>query len=358
MGGRGTGPRLNKHTPQQDAHDPTQFQQRVYDNAPHPTFGTGGVAMPGIAVQRDGLMKPSALAALSKTKSSGRVSDLPAAVKKYSETYERQTPSPSGTGIRERTISTPSVDRPVTPRQPIDDMMASPFKSPIMVPSLAGPIRPQPRPSASGPQIPPSVTPSKAFLRPPSHKEPTPSLSRLQGRGFVQSMVQVSSQLESPPPSIPETPEQNKPESGRRSSVLDRWQLNVSPSMPSPPVTPTPHSMRRSVTTDSTVMEKSQVSPADPVKKPWEGPISSPSTKRENIPPHPNPSSKSNGSERPTPTGLGSATTLVVYKTKPIDVPALDEFGFKPYGSSRGAKDAVLDLPAPSKPLSHVRQFR
>ena len=49
MGGRASGPRLNKHAPQQDAHDPTQFEQRTRAEAPHPIFGRGGVAMPGMA---------------------------------------------------------------------------------------------------------------------------------------------------------------------------------------------------------------------------------------------------------------------------------------------------------------------
>lgn len=49
MGGRASGPRLNKHAPQADAHDPTQFEQRSHVSAPHPIFGRGGIAMPGMA---------------------------------------------------------------------------------------------------------------------------------------------------------------------------------------------------------------------------------------------------------------------------------------------------------------------
>ncbi len=52
IGGRATGPKLSRHAPQQDAHDPTLFEQRSMADiktAPHPIFGTRGVAMPGMA---------------------------------------------------------------------------------------------------------------------------------------------------------------------------------------------------------------------------------------------------------------------------------------------------------------------
>ncbi|GLB37538.1 hypothetical protein LshimejAT787_0405890 [Lyophyllum shimeji] len=412
MGGRATGPRLNKHKPQQDAHDPTQFQQRSFDHAPHPTFGTGGVAMPGIAAQRDGLNKPSDVAALSKTRPSERVSELPPATMAYSETYQKQSTSPHSTETRERTLSTPSyasssskatanqakpvspvphhshlpptymatrtavqsrdkpaggvsttpplpkiVDYPVTPHQSTNHKTTPPPKSPVKVPSLAGPIQPQPRPAVFGPQIPASSAPSKAFLRPPPQKEPTPSLSRLQGRGFVQSMVHVSSQLGSPSVSNPETPVSTRPTTGKKGSVLERWQPNISPTTPSPSSRP-PRSMRRSLTTDPTVVDKFQIPAADPPKKTVRGAASNPSLRQENIPPRASSSTKPNGSEANSSAGLGSATTLVVYKPKPIEVPPIDELGFKPLGVSRGAKGGIVDLPATSKPLSHPTKER
>ncbi|KAG5648543.1 hypothetical protein DXG03_003154 [Asterophora parasitica] len=403
MGGRATGPRLNKHAPQQDVHDPTQFQQRTFDYAPHPTFGTGGVAMPGIAVLRDGPVKVSAVTAQAKAKSSGRVSELPPTTKPYSETYERQPPITRSQDIRERTVSTPyASSTPSTWAKPLkrsspattprlsstsstfgvtghhrDSRSVSPIlpkpsshpttapesaditstphaKSPVIIPSLAGPIRPQPRQSI-GPHIPPSAIPSKAFMRPPPQKEPTPSLSRLQGRGFVQSMVQVSSNLESP---IPEATEKVKPNSGRKSSVLDRWQPNVSNSTTSPPPSPDPRAVRRSFTVDP-AMEKPKPFPPEPDRKPLKPAISNPSLRQENIPPRPSPPSKPSGEDKSPAVGLGSATTLVVFKPKPIEVPPVDEFGSKLSGVSQGgAKDAGFDLPAPSKPLSHPTKER
>jgi hypothetical protein len=47
IGGTATGPRLNKPVAQPNAHDPMQFQQPS-DSSPHPVFGRGGVAMPGM----------------------------------------------------------------------------------------------------------------------------------------------------------------------------------------------------------------------------------------------------------------------------------------------------------------------
>ncbi|KAG5635505.1 hypothetical protein H0H81_011024 [Sphagnurus paluster] len=408
MGGRATGPRLNKHAPQHDAHDPTQFEQRSFAHSPHPMFGTGGVAMPGIAVQRDGIAKPSAVASLSKAKLSGRVSELPSTTKTYSETYER-SPVTRGQEIRERTASTPSyvpsspwgppkqtktismsqtprlvssasssatqdregrnrsnspahsghkpTDRPMTPHLSADVTGTTvSSKSHITVPSLAGPIRPEPRPPTSGPHIPPSTVPSKAFMRPLQQKEPTPSLSRLQGRGFVQSMVQVSSQLETQhenPNSSPATPEKNK----RKSSVLDRWQPNVSSSVPSSPTSPTPRGIRRSITADPAMSEKPKPSRAESPKR-LKSALSNPSLRQENIPPRPNQSSKLSGGEKVPAVGLGSATTLVVFKPTPIEVPpVVDEFGFKPPIGSRG-EDTGLGSPAPSKPLSHPTKER
>ncbi|KAG6842159.1 hypothetical protein C0991_001652 [Blastosporella zonata] len=437
MGGSATGPRLKKHTPQQDAHDPTQFQNRSFDRASHPAFGTGGVALPGIAVQRDGTVKPSAIAASAKAKLAPGHSEVSRAPQADPEVYRRQLPVSRKSDVRERTTSYPTTasstpptsltaqaDLEVYNRQPIAprkldvrvrttsvpasppftssglarQAMHSPYnsltphelsdedtsasvqganplvsnsipsarpktprlstdgtstsKSPYAAPPLAGPIRPQPRPSLSAPQIPPSVIPSKAFTRPIPQKELTPSLSRLQGRGFVQSMVKVSSQFESPPP-ILETPEKNKSVSERRaSSVLDRWQTNVPPTSPSPSTTP--RLGRRSVTFDLQD-DAAQPPPTDLSRKPLKKSTSQPSLRQENIPPGPSPSSMSNGPEKTPPLGLGSATTLVVYKPTPAETPTFDEFGVKP---SRASRAAALDFPAPSKPLSHPTKER
>ncbi|KAG6873429.1 hypothetical protein C0995_015854 [Termitomyces sp. Mi166 len=397
MGGSATGPRLRKHAPQQDAHDPTQFDQRAFDRTPHPAFGTGGVALPGIAVQRDGSMKPSAIAALAKTTLASTSSGATLASRGNSETHykspvthnmdarERATSFPSSSSSTSRSSAKPtsynqerihestqlstsdqitrvhsvspvlSRSTPVAPTKPSrlpTDETPSPSRSLYAAPPLAGPIRPQPRPSVSGPQMLHSVTTSKAFTRQPVQKELTPSLSRLQGRGFVQK---VSSRLESPQTMIPETPEKSTPVNGKRTgSILDRWQPNASQNTPSP--SPAPRAVRRSTTFGPSKDDSRQFPSIDHEKKTLREAASQPSLRQENIPPRPpSSSSKSNGVEKPLAIGLGSATTLVVYKPTPAETPSIDEFGVKPNGASRGS---ILDFPAPSKPLSHPTKER
>ncbi|KAI0823308.1 hypothetical protein BC628DRAFT_524655 [Trametes gibbosa] len=124
-----------------------------------------------------------------------------------------------------------------------------PPKSGVAMPGLARPIQPTPRQSFGSPQMPPSLNPSPAFLKPPPAKEPTPSLSRLQGRGFVQNMVKKTSELSSTPEGSP-TPDRK--DGRRQSSVLDRWQFNSASGSPTPPpvISPKPIPMRKSYTAD------------------------------------------------------------------------------------------------------------
>ncbi|KAG6819869.1 hypothetical protein H0H93_007803 [Arthromyces matolae] len=385
MGGNATGPRLRKHAPQQDAHDPTQFEQRDFHRTPHPAFGTGGVALPGIAVQRDGPMKPSAIPALSKTKVPLASSSVFPITKEIPETYQRQ--SVASKDFRQRTVSSstsPSstntivkqqdtsigvkdsltyipprmssqahqIPTPVSPsmipRSPARETPPS-HKSVHTAPPLAGPIRPAPRSSTVGPHIPLSVTPSKAFTRQPVQKELTPSLSRLQGRGFVQSMVKVSTQLESPPATIPETAERVKtPTSKRNSTVLDRWQHDNAQITSSP--SPSPRVMKRSTTKD----DASSSPLADRERRPLRTAASQPSFKQEeNMPAQTSPPLSSKKNE--TTMGLGSATTLVVYKPTSTEKSSLQEFGVKSKPALRGP---VVEFTSPSKPLSHLTKER
>jgi len=295
MGGRATGPRLNKHAPQLDAHDPTQFDQRTNITVPHPVFGKGGVAMPGMTKG-------------ARNMSGGQLCDAddgsqPTAAELQPSAYLN---TGKGVGIRERAISTPSgftsrtgssppqgdfmksdnarrpatksslpdiraktptngtntpspptTSRPYTPRQPVTSAspaFSTPQKSsPITLPSLARPIQPEPRQSPTGPQIPPTKNPSRAFLRPPAEKEPTPSLSRLKGRGFVQSMIKSSTQLEASASEFGSTPSTDMARAApRKSSVLDRWQpaASASSTPTSPPTPPKPIPIRKSRTMD------------------------------------------------------------------------------------------------------------
>ena len=311
IGGRATGPRLNRHAPQQNVHDPTQFEQRII-NAPHPVFGKGGVAMPGMVTKVGNSVRDSVNASgaieryqprLTKRTSvpsftSQEEESLPQPISprksgqhdrtistssaaKYLQQSQPRPPSPQKSGVRERTLSTPvpstpkssenapisskletgtskvgqrpasstkdrlstpsqptissrgMSERPVTPREPSSSAIApvSPNKSSITTPSLARAILPEPRSSLQIPFIPNNTVPSPAFQKSPPPKDFTPSISRLQGRGFVQNMVRASIQLENASKSFP-SPSASRPSSARKSSVF--WQTNVNPSSPAP----------------------------------------------------------------------------------------------------------------------------
>ncbi|KAJ7072217.1 hypothetical protein C8F01DRAFT_1102975 [Mycena amicta] len=311
MGGKATGPRLNRHAPQQDASDPTQFVQRT-SNAPHPVFGRGGIALPGLATQ------PRA----------GRTPEPQPRSRRLSTPSPEKPESPKRTSVRERTVSTPtgpktapkSTSQPHTPRQ-------------IATPSLARPVQPDPRSSPQGPQISASQTPSQAFMRPPAQKELTPSLSRLQGRGFVQNMVKVSSQLQKSPSSSPSGPETSRPPSERKASVLDRWPA-LAASAPSPPQSPTSTPMRRARTTD-------QAAPAAVAA----------------IPPRQISKSVSDGGAPKGDAGnrLGSASTFVAFQPKNS---AVDELGFKQGNESKSRPMQGSAPVEPAKPLMHPTKDR
>jgi hypothetical protein len=328
MGGSGKGIRLNKHAPQADAHDPTQFIQPDL-STPHPIFGKGGVAMPGMVPQMrvstldsvidtTGLSKPSftkkaiwpPVSAPSKTeerpvspqKTGGRVRTISAPRPESSSSYGvsrsslptlERSRSPVkgalvGVPLRDRTISTPPI---TTPQQS------------IVTPALARPIQPDVTkiPSFS-PQV-PATTASPAFNKPTAQKDITPSLSRLQGRGFVQNMVMASSQISNTPSPSP-SPSRPASTTGKKGSVLDRWQPNVQsepPTKSSPPflskngtTRPSTYSGGGSYGLKSSASFSSLIKPA---------PVS----------PSPPKQVEASYPRSRTP-GLGSATTLVVMK--------------------------------------------
>jgi hypothetical protein len=401
IGGRATGPRLNRHAPQQDAHDPTQFHQRQNDFAPHPIFGRGGVAMPGMAdrgfatTETNGQVidKPFNAVApesnVSRTESpptekrekleQGPIVRIPNSRERRTSTSALPSSSSSAQGKHDlapsrstadlkttnqdratgfRGLSTAAVakpvERPVTPHREHGDTSKPSPKSSITTPSLARPIHPQPRFSI-GPHIPVSDVPSPAFLRLSPQKDPTPSISRLQGRGFVQSMVKVSRRLESSPTSDGDS-EHSRKASGRLASVLDRWQPNL-PASPSPPVSPTPKSMRRSATVDHvSATSDQQRAPIVASPKKLKLARSSSSLRQPNV--EAVSSSDFTVGDNKSYKGLGSATTLLVYKPMPLSPPAVDEFGLQNDTISNSGIYTSGKLPASSgKPLSHVRSF-
>jgi hypothetical protein len=150
MGSRETGPRMNKHAPQQDAHDPTQFEQRRSITSPHPAFGKNGVAMPGLVPKSPGPQSRTSprLAYVEVTSPIHPIPPLnlrerkistPAVARRYmgrieSESPPKPSPSPrlhdTREHIRERTMSTPSGPGPSLQRY---------TNPPKLLPSSMGP---------------------------------------------------------------------------------------------------------------------------------------------------------------------------------------------------------------------------
>lgn len=414
IGGRATGPRLNRHAPQQDAHDPTQFDGRMNLTAPHPVFGKGGIAMPGMTAKET---------SSAKFRSSGQLhGDGMSRSQSIGHSEEPQ----NGLGSRERAISTPSRGSGYSPpqgdyikpdytRRPIarssildtrtktsnDDISILPSSSPaasrpyslrqsgsstspvspsprkaspVTTPSLARPIQPLPRQSPTGPQIPPTRNPSRAFLRPPAEKEPTPSLSRLKGRGFVQNMIKTSTQLEASAHEIGGSSFTDKArDAPRKSSVLDRWQppASASANFAPPPTFPKPIPVRKSRRTDQSPSFDAAsgfVSPGS-LKTAASHPTMSPTDS-------PRPSSRASSSKHndihtdmpQDISGLGSSSTLISYikPTKtgddPLPQPAAATFdGQTSLGRVKQAskKSSTSELlVASGQPLKHPTKGR
>ncbi|KAF9819179.1 hypothetical protein IEO21_02350 [Rhodonia placenta] len=450
IGGRATGPRLTKHAPQQDAHDPTQFEQRTHVSIPHPIFGRGGVAMPGMAGRSPS--SASSVAALEDRETPAAVSShptgrdrkfsTPSSVKSFVQKVESEALIAQKTGAsqtsRQRTISTPTgtpVDRTVSstpsredyarpmsaasPRPaplssttaytpplpspspvarqftssrsppPLSPSASSSSKSSITTPSLARPIQPSPRLSL-GPQLPSTSNPSPAFLKATPPKEPTPSISRLQGRGFVRSMVQATSQLTAASPSSPSLPERKDFGGKKVAPVLDRWQNNSTSSpAPSPPIiSPKPVAMRKSRTTDSSA-DSPEFTPPRLVKSDYTGRSlrsvpSLPSIHYTGASSAPSASASDVGRDGRRTPGLGSSSTMLSY-IKPIKTgdrpptsapptpsrsraasPEVDELGrrrrskgrSKSRSKSRDTSRMREEIPTTGKSLSHLTKNR
>lgn len=351
IGGRASGPRLNRHAPQQDAHDPTQFEQRTI-TTPHPVFGRGGVALAGLATKGRPVIEAESSTPRTTNPPSLAKEQLPSALPRdgsvvkarLREVEVRRSPSPEKRGStpsndwlasRQRTMSTPGpsakAGSPVpspgpkaSPRPPSYNPVAGDYLSakpspntgrqtpstsvPQSTPSrttsgsplpkapaqsspslsspkspvsntfgLAKPIQPTPKKSSQGPQVPFGQSASTTFLKPPPPKEPTPSISRLQGRGFVANMVKATSQLDgssksSPSPSSTTTAEKPR-EPPRKASVLDRWQVNGN--TPAPIIAPKPIPLRKTRT-----IEPSSPVSTSPIPTPF-NPSASGGPKRE-----------------------------------------------------------------------------
>ena len=484
IGGRATGPRLNRPATQPDTHDPTLFEQRTRADivAPHPIFGSGGVALAGLTSKGREVVKAEeneapdndALVQSAHTVTVPKRAPSPEPLPRIEEPRNAApitNATPARSWARERTVSTPSpfvqskpversspivlsgspgvrgrveslfanahrpstvkpkksiesiVQKPVTPTKPdtlrtyaaresprrilqsASHPSSSPSPSsppqrvvtspPISFPSLARPVQPQPRPASDGPQIPLSKTPAPAFLKPTVQKDPTPSLSRLKGRGFVQSVVKLSSEMEASTGSSPD-----RTTSPKKMAVLERWnpQQNES-SSPSPvnlPVAAPP--MRKSKTIDTPSYSVAPETPPEPIKR-------AKSAHKSHSHPEPSKPTSTKGKHVPGDAlPLGSSTTTISYiKTNKTgdapptdsneeivsgpktpgdekrrrthsrpktpskhhnnDKPDMDELGMRPRKSKSGpsspSKNTKSDLASVSsgRPLSHVRSF-
>jgi hypothetical protein len=281
MGGRATGPRLNRHAPQADFEEhasdyearrnsSTPLLQRIIQPSPVALHGlakeTSKRELPTQAEKMVDTSRSSVLPSKSyrpnnsmvepkvtkatvdasqqsvptarlPINSNRTVSTLTSSTNSSSRSVGQSSPvsPPLGASVPEvkgtGSPSNPSQPRasptPVTARW-TGAISSSPLKSPPMsspspsspphVNMLARPVQP----SASPVQhfVPPT-NPSPAFLKPPPPKEERPSITRLQGRGFVERQVQVSAKLSSTPE---ETSKIQRPTSSdRKLTVLERW---------------------------------------------------------------------------------------------------------------------------------------
>ncbi|KAG6333691.1 hypothetical protein ID866_5398 [Astraeus odoratus] len=278
--------------------------------------------------------------------------------------------APSGNEHTKTPIQSPTFPNPPSG-------IASPCPPALVQPKSLCPTTHSPQPQRGG---------ATAFLRAQtgSAKDPTPSISRLQGRGFVQSIVQASqagtqgtpasvkSIFSSPSPSQVQPQSEARDKSARRASVLDRWQPAVSSSGFSPSGSP-----RVSSPTRSHTVTPKQGEGIPPVKTHDTGrsvrsTVSMPAIPKTSL-------KKSDDADEK----LGSASTMVSF-IKPAKtgdnplVAGVDELGVKTEGtagSGVGASDyatgpgAVIStktpriiasaLPSsPGIPLSHVRPLR
>lgn len=366
IGGSGKGIRLNKHAPQADAHDPTQFIQPDV-SAPHPIFGKGGVAMPGMVTRKS---VPDTTVGIDSTElykpSSTKKATWPPA--SSAENVEERAESPQKMGGRARTTSAPRLEPQTafrgsqtsswTPSR-VTERSRSPTKDPVAIPlrdrtlstpsatpsqqaipppSLARPIQPNPTSSLS-PQIPVTVA-SPAFNKPSAQKDLTPSLSRLQGRGFVQNMVKASAQIPGSPTQPPSRPGST---TGKKVFVLDRWQQNVQSGSPTKSTSTAPFATGVVKPTTSGSLGSSGGLSSQGLKPTTSLPsLSKPTASTRPTPLREGRAATDNPYPRSRTPGLGSATTMVVIKPSK-SFTDLTELGVK-----SGRHDPQLSDPDPS----------
>ncbi|KAJ3514327.1 hypothetical protein NLJ89_g2434 [Agrocybe chaxingu] len=182
IGGRATGPRLQKHAPQQDAHDPTQFLQPDL-NAPHPVFGSGGVAMPGMVTRKEASKSPATIVG---SESSERYRPSPA-TKPISPSPSRENVSEVSKEDKRDVRRRSFTGTPKSPSPSIAQRYADKFESPSMVP-LA-----QDRNSSNSK----STSPLPTYLKRQESIEPSPKKS---ADNYLSNFNTLSATPKSTPP--------------------------------------------------------------------------------------------------------------------------------------------------------------
>ncbi|KAJ1304677.1 hypothetical protein OPQ81_005816 [Rhizoctonia solani] len=288
MGARAAGPRLNKPTPQVDAHDPTLFDQSPRRAGPSATANAfqaagrvtkwgQGVALPGLGPPPR-QPSPADKSAPHSPRSPRFASpeDQPVVPQ---HTRQRTSSSPekpgnpfpgsspetkseltrSKTTGRTRTKSTSSPNSP--PKVQGSSTVSSAFSTPTRnspfkshttptqgscpAPGLARPIQPTP-PAQDTNKLPLVSAAAPAFRSSiqASAKELSPSLTRLQGRGFVGNRVRQADGGASPPTALgissSQFGEREKPKRGSAGNVQERWQAAIQGQQNSSPLAASP----------------------------------------------------------------------------------------------------------------------
>lgn len=193
-----------------------------------------------------------------------RTKTVPVIVEARSKTPT--TDFPVKTFVDEPRAKTPGTERAKTPIQSSPTRVSFPGAVPWQTPRHQPSQLPLTSTRSFGPPSPvrgthapqPQRGVSTSFLRPPtssSTKDPTPSISRLQGRGFVQSIVQASDRIGGDTQGSPTAPKHVFPSTSpapsqgggemrekgaRRASVLDRWTPVMNANGNSTPSSPLP----------------------------------------------------------------------------------------------------------------------
>ncbi|KAG8920269.1 hypothetical protein FRC00_010252, partial [Tulasnella sp. 408] len=279
IGGRATGPRLTKHAPQADVKlEDLPSAYRPDSGMVPPTTLGAGVALPGLSrpkasTMAGGLGAQTPSPTIAQRAASLPIADPPKEAPRnsfirptQSPAFRANSPKPAVPAQQEVTRQEnvppkPATAAPSTPTKPTR-LAGSPSSPPSSAsvptifspssppgartvntpPALARPIQPTVSTPPTSFQLPQSTNPSPAFLRPLPQKDLTPSLTRLQGRGFVAKSVQAGG-VSRPIPETPPSPEKKvtPSPSGKKISVLDRWPaVVITPSTSKPDLAPKP----------------------------------------------------------------------------------------------------------------------